>query len=238
MRYHVGVGCSFGEADHNAHGLLAKRLDANFINLSRRGRGNFSIYTELLYWISLNKEKLEHTTFSIGWSGIFRNDFIQGPGFDHWAFRWDKWRGDRDCDVHRSQSDRIDLYTDQTVRFMTHVISTQDLLTNLGCRFVMYNGIDTHIPRSAFGTKSGLTVKLLEQKIDKNRFYKFDYSHSKFVADNRYFLDPTPQSIITKIINYPTGGTQYPVKDAHPSPEGDERWADLLWEFCKKNQLL
>ena len=34
MRYHVGIGCSFGASEHNAHKQLAEKMNATFINLS------------------------------------------------------------------------------------------------------------------------------------------------------------------------------------------------------------
>ena len=88
MRYHVGIGCSFGASKHNAHKQLAEKMGATFINLSEPGQGNFRIYTELLYWSAVNQEKLRDTTFSIGWSGIYRNDVIEITDRDDRGFKW------------------------------------------------------------------------------------------------------------------------------------------------------
>jgi len=238
MRYHVGIGCSFGVPDHNSHQILAKKLGARFINLSEGNRGNFRMVTELLYWISTNKEKLQQTTFSIGWSGIYRNDLIQRARQNEMAFDWQVWRADRDDTTGREMSKNMDVELDHTIRFLTNILSTQLFLKSEGCRYVMYNGIDTYIDRSKFDTHTALRIKLLEKKIDKTKFFQFTNSHSQFVADHKYFLDPTPTSFIKKITNWPSDDAQYPVKDAHPSAEGDEKWADMIWNFCQKNQLL
>jgi hypothetical protein len=75
-------------------------------------------------------------------------------------------------------------------------------------------------------------------QIDKKFYFKFSESQSKFIADNKYFLDATPTSVVQKIMNWPTDDVQYPVKDAHPSAEGDSKWAEMVWNFCKNNQIL
>jgi len=238
MHYHVGIGCSFGTSDHNVHKLLAEKLDATFINLSEGGIGNFRIYTELLYWIETNKDKLENTTFSIGWSGIYRNDVIENSNHKTFAFKWSRWRADRKDPTTLNLPKRMNIILDQRVRFLINVISTQKLLSSKECNYVMYNGIDTHVNRSIFDMHSSLKVKMLEKIVHTERFFRFKDSHSTFVAKNKYFLDPTPYSLFQKIINWPTDDSQYSVKDAHPSPEGDKKWAELVWQYIKENQLL
>ena len=238
MRYHVGIGCSFGASKHNAHKQLAEKMGATFINLSEPGQGNFRIYTELLYWSAVNQEKLTDTTFSIGWSGIYRNDVIEKTDTDDRGFKWTRWRADRDDPTHKNLPTLMDIELDQTVRFLSHVISTQHLLKDLKCKYVMYNAVDTHIDRSTFDTNTALTVKILEKQIDMTSFYEFKTSHSKYIATNKYFLNPAPASVFQKITNWPTDDSQYPGVDAHPSPEGDSKWADLVWEHSQDNQIL
>ena len=238
MRYHVGIGCSFGASKHNVHKLLAEKIGANFVNLSHPGTGNFRFYTELLYWSATNQEKLKDTTFSIGWSGIYRNDMIENHGNEKTAFEWTRWRADRDDPTHKHLPVSVDVKADHTVRFLSYIIATQNLLKNLKCNYVMYNGIDTYVDRSIFDTHTALRIKFLEKLIDMSSFYEFTTSHSKFVADNQYFKDPRPASLLRKITNWPTDDSQYAVMDAHPSIEGDRAWAKLVWKFSRKNQIL
>jgi len=238
MRYHVGIGCSFGASAHNVHGIIAKKLNATLINLSEPGQGNYRIQTELLYWISTNQEKLEHTTFSIGWSGIYRNDVIEDTKQNNRAFQWTRWWADRDDPTLKNLPKKMDITLDHAVRFLVNVLAVQNLIKNKGCRYVMYNGIDTYVGGSMFDIETALRIKILEKQIDKKHYFRFSSSQSKFVADNKYFLNPEPASLIEKIINWPTDDIQYPVKDAHPSAEGDEKWAELLWKFCQDNQIL
>ena len=58
------------------------------------------------------------------------------------------------------------------------------------------------------------------------------------MADNNYFKDPRPRSLIRNITNWPTDDMQYEVKDAHPSIEGDRAWAELIWRFSEENKIL
>ena len=238
MRYHVGIGCSFGASDHNVHKHLAEKLDANFINLSEPGRGNFRIYTELLYWSATNQEKLKNTTFSIGWSSIYRNNMIEDHGDKNNAFKWARWRADRDDPTHKHLPTSVNVQIDHTVRFLSHVIATQNLLKILKCNYIMYNAIDTYTDRSVFDTHTALRMKFLDKQIDMSNFFKFTTSHSKFVADNKYFMDPRPRALIRNITNWPTDDMQYEVKDAHPSIEGDRKWAELIWQFSEENKIL
>ena len=169
MRYHVGIGCSFGASDHNVHKRLAEKLDAHFINLSEPGQGNFRIYTELLYWSAVNQEKLNDTTFSIGWSGIYRNDMIEKHGNDKNAFEWTKWRADRDDPTNKHLPTTVDIRVDQTVRFLCHVLATQNLLKNLKCNYVMYNAmnLETRCPNVMIhNTESSKSCNLPEHLSD------------------------------------------------------------------------
>ena len=238
MRYHVGIGCSFGASKHNVHKTLADNLGATFVNLSAPGQGNFRIYTELLYWIATNPEKLGYTSFSIGWSGIYRNDVIEKNHHEKLAFKWDRWRADRDDPTLKNLPKNIDIELDHSVRFLTYVLGTQNQLQISKVKYVMYNAIDTYLDRSTFNQESALRIKILEKQIDKKFYFKFTESQSRFIADHKYFLDATPASVVKTIINWPTDDVQYPVKDAHPSAEGDNKWADMVWNFCKNNQIL
>ena len=238
MRYHVGIGCSFGASDHNVHKRVAEKLDAHFINLSEAGRGNFRIYTELLYWSAVNKEKLNDTTFSIGWSGIYRNDMIETHGGKDNAFCWTRWRADRDDPMNKHLPEKVDVQTDHTIRFLCNVLATQNLLKILKCNYIMYNGTDTYGDRNLFDPQTAVRIRMLEKQIDMASFYEFQKSHQQFVVDNKYFLDPRPASVLRKITNWPTDDAQYPVVDAHPSAIGNSEWADILWKYCKENQIL
>ncbi len=237
MLYHVGIGCSFGASQHNVHKLLAEHLGATFINLSESGTGNFRMYTELLYWISTNKEKLQDTTFSIGWSGIYRNDLIQDVDSHKKAFEWTRWRADKEDEVLRHLPTDMNISLDHYARFLTNVIATQNLFENVNCKYVMYNAIDTHVGRSKFTNDQNIHLNVLEKQIKQASFYNIKKSQCEFIAENKYFLDGSPMNNTNKIINWPSDDSQYSVQDAHPSEEGDRKWADLVWKFCLHNNL-
>ena len=86
-----------------------------------------------------------------------------------------------------------------------------------------------------FGFKR--THVVLEKQIKQASFYNIKKSQCEFIAENKYFLDGSPMNNTNKIINWPSDDSQYSVQDAHPSEEGDRKWADLVWKFCLHNNL-
>lgn len=249
MRYHVGIGCSFGRPNHSAHKILADKLGAEFINLSESSKGNFRIYTELLQWASANRKILKDTTVSIGWSGIWRNDVITdankfGDLKHDLAYKWTTWRADRHNETLKNMPSEMEIDLDQKVRFYTYVIGAQNFMQNLGIKYVMYNALDPSIDDDNLKNWKRVRLKTLESQIDQKHFFKFTTSHSAFVAENKYFLDPSPVGILKYIHNIKKNWHQTEmhmdgkVSDAHPSPEGNSKWAELVWRFSKDNQIL
>src|SRR6056300_25724 len=250
MRYHLGIGCSFGTSSHSSHQALAEKLNAKFINLSDGGKGNFRIYTELLQWTAANSAILQDTTISIGWSGIWRNDVIVGAKElttnikQDISYKWLTWRSDRDNKTLRNMPRDMEIDLDHKIRFYTYVIGAQNLLKNLGVNYVMYNSLDPKISESVSRSWSKVRLRTLERQIDMNRFYRFTSSQSEFIAGSGYFLDPSPVSLFRRLLNLKQKWKQTEmhkdgyVADAHPSPEGDRKWAELVWQFSKQNQLL
>ena len=253
MGYHVGIGCSFGSTPHSVHKILAKKIGSELINLSYPGQGNFYMLTELSFWIGLNKDKLKDTTFSIGLSGIYRNDMIMDTpeiSQDHEYFRgftWTTWQADRDDDnrgrlkgggytVKHLPYD-IHFELDHTIRYFSYVIAIQKLLESHGCKYVMYNAIDNYIPKSDFSTPQASRVAVFERQVNKDTFYDITSSQLKFIAEHKFFKDPTFSIPQRRTIRYPSDDTQFSVKDAHPSEQGDEEWAMLVWRFTKSKKI-
>jgi len=253
MRYHVGIGCSFGSTDHSVHSIIARKLGAKFINLSYPGLGNFYMLSELLFWIGSNKEKLKDTTFSIGLSGLYRNDIITDtPEIeqDHEYYRgftWTTWQADRDDDERGREKGGghtakhlpygIHFQLDHTIRYLVNVGAIQKLLESHGCTYLMYNAIDNYIPKSEFSTPHASRVAVFEKQINKNNFYDMRTSQLKYIGENKLFKDPTPAPEKRKIIFWPSDDEQFLVKDAHPSPEGDKQWAQILWKYCYEKKI-
>ena len=250
MRYHLGLGCSLGTSNHSVHQVIAENLDAEFINLSAGGKGNFRIYTELLRWVSANHKILKDTTVSIGWSGIWRNDVIKDAGkftkgtvFDH-AYQWHTWRADRPDKTLRHLPRSMDIDLDHLVRFYTYVIGAQNLLKNLGMKYVMYNSLDPAVPEHVNHGWKKLRLNTLRRQIDMTRYFRFSECQSHFISKHGYFLDPTPMPFLKriKILMRKFGQTEMhmdtKVTDAHPSPMGDRKWAELLLQFANQSKLL
>lgn len=250
MRHHLGIGCSFGNSSHSVHQLIADEIDAKFINLSAGGNGNFRIYTELLQWVSANDKILKDTTVSIAWSGIWRNDVIKDvEKFEPWlpvdhAYKWHTWRADRPDKTLRNLPSGTDIDLDHLVRFYTYVIGAQNLLKNRGIKYVMYNALDPSVPDHVNSGYKKLRLSTLRNQIDLTRYFRFSDCQSNFIAEHGYFLDPTPMTFTQKIKNALSkfGQTEMhkdcEVLDAHPSPTGDRKWAELVLQFINQNQLL
>ena len=253
MRYHVGIGCSFGSTDHSVHSIIARKLGSEFINLSYPGLGNFYMLTELLFWIGSNKSKIPNTTFSIGLSGIYRNDMItdtpeivQDDKY-YRGFTWTSWQADREDDERGREIGggytvkhlpyNVDFRLDHTIRYLININSIQKLLESYGCKYVMYNAIDNHIPKADFGTPQASRVVVFEKQLNKTNFYDLYNSQLKFIAEKELFKDPTPAPLQRKIANWPTDDVQFLVKDAHPSEEGDKQYAQMLWKYCYDKKI-
>ena len=172
MQYHVGLGCSFGYSNHSVHQVIAEKNNATFINLSAGGKGNFRIYTELLQWVSANHNILNDTTVSIGWTGIWRNDvitdaskFTKNVKLDP-SYLWHTWRADRANKTLKHMPSRMDIDLDHLVRFYSYVIGAQNLLENLGIKYIMYNALDPVVSEHTLKSWKKLRVKTLKQQID------------------------------------------------------------------------
>ena len=253
MRYHVGIGCSFGTSSHNVHGILANKIGSEFINLSSPGLGNFFMLSEIMFWISSNKDKIMNTTFSIGLSGIYRNDLITDtpnlgdPKERHRGFHWTSWRGDRADDekdrglggghTAKHLPDKVNSRLDHTIRYLVYVIAIQKLLDSHGCRYLLFNAIDNYVNKLDFTTSQASRILTLEKQINNTNFYNMQESQLNFIGKHKFFKDPTPASLQRKILNWPTDDNQFLVKDAHPSEEGDKKWSELLWTFSKDNRI-
>ena len=250
MQYHVGLGCSFGFSNHSVHQVIAEKKKATFINLSDGGKGNFRIYVELLQWVAANTSILQDTTVSIGWSGIWRNDVIRDASkftknvkLDT-SYLWHTWRADRSNKTLKNMPTEMDIDLDHLVRYYSLVIGAQNLLKNLGVKYIMYNALDPNMSEHSLKSWKKLRVKTLKQQIDMTKFFKFDDSHSNFIAEHRYFLDPSPASFWKKTMHKFKKSNQtdmrmdFEVNDAHPSPEGNRKWAELMWEYITQNQVL
>jgi len=236
--YHIGFGCSFGDSNHSVHKHIAKNLNAQLINLSRGGQGNYRILTELIAWINSHSKDINKTTVSIGWSGMYRNDIIENIEKSYRTlgmFNWKVWRADKDDPVLRAYP-KIDIIVDHMIRYRVLITATQNFLENHNIKYVMYNALNNHVDIKIW-KKNAIKFKVMEKAINFNKFYKFDDSQQKFINKNKYWLDPSPRNYLTNAIGWPNDDYTLNVKDAHPSPTGDKKWANLVWNFCKENKV-
>ena len=236
--YHIGLGCSFGESNHSVHKHIAKNLNAQLINLSRGGHGNYRILTELIAWINSHSKDINKTTVSIGWSSLYRNDIIENIEKSYRTcgmFKWKVWSANRKDDPVVKAYPKIDIIVDHMIRYRVLITATQNFLENHNIKYVMYNALNNYFDMEIW-KKDAVKLKVMEKAINFNKFYKFDDCQAKFINKNQYWLDPSPRNSLLNAISW-TNDPFFKVKDTHPSQEGNKKWADLVWNFCKKKKI-
>ncbi|MBC8435596.1 MAG: hypothetical protein H8D84_01285 [Proteobacteria bacterium] len=236
--YHIGLGCSFGESNHSVHKHIAEKLNAQLINLSRGGHGNYRILTELIAWINSHSKDINKTTVSIGWSSLYRNDIIENIEKSYRTcgmFKWKVWSANRKDDPVVKAYPKIDIIVDHMIRYRVLITATQNFLENHNIKYVMYNALNNYFDIKNW-KKDAVKLKVMEKAINFNKFYKFDDCQARFINKNQYWLDPSPRNSLLNAISW-TNDPFFKVKDIHPSQEGNKKWADLVWNFCKENKV-
>lgn len=233
MEYHIGIGCSFGlDTGHSSvHKELATRLEAkHFHNLSKAGAGNDYIITKLLRYFAGNPDRLTNTTVSIGWSGMYRHDYIVESKDLDWS--WWKWRANddsklvKDLVTHTSKPWAIEF--DHAVRLVRNVLLTQTWLRANNVPYVMYHAIDNSYQKHLWGVR----LKELEKQIDSKHFYQWQKSQQDFCDKNKHWITEDEG---VKPDRLRANNTK--VKDAHPNEEGNKQWAKKIWNHILENNL-
>jgi len=238
MEHHLGLGCSFGiDTGHGSvHQELANKAKAkHFHNWSKEGQGNDYITTMLLRYFAEHPDRKHNTTVSIGWSGMYRHDYICESPDVNW--QWARWRADDNSHLvkelvqHPAYPWAIEF--DHIVKLVRNILLTQSWLSSNNIPYVMYHAIDNSYQIQTWGVR----LKLLEKQINNNSFYQWKTSQHEFCNEHQYWIDPTPTAPADVFPLRSRGNERYNVQDAHPTREGNEKWAEQVWKHILENNL-
>ncbi len=211
-------GCSFltprpkDGVDTFVSNELAKKYNADLINLAMGGRGNNRISFSTKVWFEQNKPKDIFAV--IGWSSQHRNDYITNDGWkagriEGTDLTWRTWKT-LDNVTFIDQQRGWDIENNATISFLDHVFDLQNYFYRKKIPYVMYNALPNVLIN---GSKDS---KVIYDALDMNRFFEPKTSHYEFVLDKKLIVSPN---------------------DPHPSVQGHEQWASMLKEFIDVNNL-
>jgi len=218
-------GCSFltfrpKDNVHTHCGLeLAKLMNLDVaVNLAGGGRGSKRLMWTTRAWCEKFPQLARQSFFLIGSSGGHRFDYPTGDGYKAHKFptmktTWKTWDPNRDDDTRKFFKylfkNGADLDQMTQIESILALLDLQDYFTNKGYPFVFYNTL------SDAGIKND-DIKLMFDKIDKNRFFKPHTSHLDYTREKQQQCKPN---------------------DEHPNEEGHKDWAQQLKEFIDANNL-
>ena len=219
-------GCSFltfrPRDNVNTHcGLeLAKLLELDVqVNLANGDRGSKRLMWTTRVWCEKFPELAEQCFFLIGSSGGNRFDFPTSDGYKAHKLptmktTWKSWDPNRDKHTKSFTKYLFSLGADldqmTQVESILGLLDLQDYFLNKKYPYVFYNTLsDAEI--------SNPDIKLLWDKISKDRFFRPETSHLDFTLENNQQCKPN---------------------DPHPNEEGHKDWAKQLKEFIDANNLL
>ena len=211
-------GCSFltprpkDGVDTFVSNELAKKYNADLINLAMGGRGNNRISFSTKVWFEQNKPKDIFAV--IGWSSQHRNDYITNDGWkagriEGTDLTWRTWKT-LDNVTFIDQQRGWDIENNATISFLDHVFDLQNYFYRKKIPYVMYNALPNVLINGSRDSK------VIYDALDMNRFFEPKTSHYEFVLDKKLIVSPN---------------------DPHPSVQGHEQWASMLKEFIDVNNL-
>jgi hypothetical protein len=218
-------GCSFlttrPKDNINTHcGIeLAKLMGLDVaVNLAGGGRGSKRMMWTTRTWCEKFPEEAKKCFFLIGSSGGNRFDYPTGDGYKKYKFptmetTWKTWDPNRDEQTisFTKYLFRNGMDLDQTTQIESTLalLDLQDYFHNKKYPYVFYNTIsDAKINNE--------DIKLMFDKINKDRFFKPDTSHYNYTIENKQ---------------------ECKLGDPHPNVEGHKDWANQLKEFIDVNNL-
>ena len=192
--------------------IISKKLNSELTNLAMGGRGNNRISFSTKVWFEQNNKK---DTFAIiGWSSSHRNDYVTNDGWKKGRIpqtdlTWRTWKTLDNVTFIR-QKQGWDIENHATMNFLDNIFDLQNYFERNQIPYVMYNALPNNLDIDVHD------FNVIKNSLNMKRFFKPEISHYEYVLDRKLIVSPN---------------------DPHPSLEGHQQWADMLFEFVKSNNL-
>ena len=192
--------------------ILAEDYGMDLVNLAMGGRGNSRISFTTKHW--LEKFYKKDTFALIGWSSYFRNDYVTDDGWKKGRIAgtdttWRTWKTLDNVTFIR-QKQGWDIENHATMNFLDNIFDLQNYFERNRIPYVMYNALPNNLNVDVHD------FNVIKNSLNMKRFFRPDISHYEYVLDRKLIVSPN---------------------DPHPSLEGHQQWADMLFEFAKSNNL-
>ena len=257
IQNHLSNGCSFStkKTYQSAHQRLGSLLGlSDTVMLAKGGRGNERIANTTLLWFYRNPDRLRDTFVSIGWSSAHRWDYVHRLSTQDmvardvsgikravadFSYQWGSWRSwEQDFFLNDT-----DLHIEHTaaVKTLTSILTLQNFFKLHNIPYVFYWALSNDLPAEP-------DINVLKEQVDQKHFYNFNPAPA--VKNNLQsmfsWFTKTTKQIVLDNADYCQSHFEYCVKnnctksavDGHPNQTGHHRWADEIYRFVQRNQLL
>tara|TARA_Y100000592_G_scaffold52548_1_gene82965 strand:- start:6494 stop:8140 length:1647 start_codon:yes stop_codon:yes gene_type:complete len=245
MKYLVVAGCShvvgtgldvvFGDKIFRKKrwsSILAKQLKVEEINLGKDGGSNWDIYFTLMTWIISNRSKASDAIFVVSWTSPDRN-YLQTKSII------------QQKNKIIIDDGKVDVIPRDVLEYGTE--SNEDMLNKY--REALSNGEwlqdyksywASQIQKTSMIYMLGLEAFLIKNELlyfffdadEKSWFntnHRYNFVHQNYLLDDDYYQ----KNIHDKICP-----PKYKVDDGHIGPDGQEDWANFLYDELFKRKLI
>ena len=244
--------------EHRYLNLFADKIGAtSTVDLSWGGASNDTIIRNLIRWLTDNNYMSGRDTgnlfISIGWTSPERKDFYFNKNIDgHFDINGnpDRWLTIRPNSYHNHGYKELDQFFNLYVenfwntqeymhRWVNQIWQIETLLKSLNIKYVMHQAFYDHylVPMANWDDETYIknnhdTIHSADLKlwniIDSVRFMNKD--NPEIGTFYNYIVNSVGKSNIKQIFE-----TQY---SNHPNALGHKIWADYMYEYCLRNNLL
>tara|TARA_R110002012_G_scaffold114862_1_gene261692 strand:+ start:176 stop:925 length:750 start_codon:yes stop_codon:yes gene_type:complete len=225
-----GIGCY--EQNHTLGKLMAKKLNAEHIDLSLCGGSNDRIIRKIIDWAIENKNQLKNTFFLIGITDISR--------YESWDELLQRYaQGDaREADVPNNMSDLHRIAEDQLLtkvkrmyykylhsnksdldRTLRNIILLTSFFEKHGSKYIIFNSMGD-----------------LKKMSKGHRFFNEVFNNKNYYSDEAWYesLFPKGRGMISaedKRMEELNMGINYKEDWGHPSEKSHKLWFEKLYKY-------
>lgn len=206
-------------------GRLASKLNiSDHINIARQGNGNARIArTTIKYIVNQPKESWQDLFVCIGWSSVFRHEMYVND-----VHRWINILPNFNLSNKPSYIRKIEDFFQRNMMnrypcyeyFYMHVLSLQSFFKSNNIKYLFFPVFDIEWDFST-------DFYPIQNAIDTKCFMTFKQPNASFHT----IIEKLPE-----ISKYKLTDLRHPLK--HPTKLGHEIWAERLFKYIKRNEIL